>query len=416
MIEQETLHPIVRSLFSHDVQEVQSAMDSLMRAREGSRQEEELLEIVRQYKSAEGSAPLWAMIILGKIHSRVAIPLLLNVLDSGWDYWMEAAMEALEDIAPMHPNDMLNSVPEFIQKRWDHDPESARLFAYNAIAALAPDEQAKRFLIYAFEHDDTWADSIAHDLARFADRAVLELFKPNIEYAHRLGDQRSELEWREAYCELDGDPFGHRALYEQGDLRKQPWKERWKFQFEELDKEDVEEEDADDTTAALKHIDALEDDPEMKKIIEKNQKENEQLEQYPIAPFDLAAYLGIRVRGAAEEAMDEALRLTGLDEQWSVEKIQKLFDASQKPQEAFQLIAGETNPFASRGALEEFFRRFFDLWNKTPRTEFGGLTPEAIMEIRALSQRKDVGRNDPCPCGAQKEDGTPMKYKRCHGV
>ncbi len=26
-----------------------------------------------------------------------------------------------------------------------------------------------------------------------------------------------------------------------------------------------------------------------------------------------------------------------------------------------------------------------------------------------------VGRNDPCPCGAKKPDGTPVKYKHCHG-
>jgi len=26
-----------------------------------------------------------------------------------------------------------------------------------------------------------------------------------------------------------------------------------------------------------------------------------------------------------------------------------------------------------------------------------------------------VGRNDPCPCGATKSDGTPIKYKHCHG-
>lgn len=25
-----------------------------------------------------------------------------------------------------------------------------------------------------------------------------------------------------------------------------------------------------------------------------------------------------------------------------------------------------------------------------------------------------VGRNDPCPCGALKSDGTPIKYKKCH--
>ncbi|MBP6931714.1 MAG: preprotein translocase subunit SecA [Candidatus Pacebacteria bacterium] len=26
-----------------------------------------------------------------------------------------------------------------------------------------------------------------------------------------------------------------------------------------------------------------------------------------------------------------------------------------------------------------------------------------------------IGRNDPCPCGKKKEDGTPVKYKNCHG-
>ncbi|MDO8467304.1 MAG: preprotein translocase subunit SecA [bacterium] len=27
----------------------------------------------------------------------------------------------------------------------------------------------------------------------------------------------------------------------------------------------------------------------------------------------------------------------------------------------------------------------------------------------------EVGRNDPCPCGSKKEDGSPKKYKHCHG-
>ena len=26
-----------------------------------------------------------------------------------------------------------------------------------------------------------------------------------------------------------------------------------------------------------------------------------------------------------------------------------------------------------------------------------------------------IGRNDPCPCGATKTDGRPVKYKHCHG-
>jgi preprotein translocase subunit SecA len=31
------------------------------------------------------------------------------------------------------------------------------------------------------------------------------------------------------------------------------------------------------------------------------------------------------------------------------------------------------------------------------------------------TEGKKIGRNDPCPCGAKKLDGTPVKFKHCHG-
>ncbi len=52
---------------------------------------------------------------------------------------------------------------------------------------------------------------------------------------------------------------------------------------------------------------------------------------------------------------------------------------------------------------------------------------ENILKIQSLSESSSenlsvkagnfpkAGRNDPCPCGAKKEDGTPIKYKKCHG-
>ncbi|NOY35864.1 MAG: preprotein translocase subunit SecA [bacterium] len=33
----------------------------------------------------------------------------------------------------------------------------------------------------------------------------------------------------------------------------------------------------------------------------------------------------------------------------------------------------------------------------------------------AEANKNTVGRNDPCPCGAKKQNGTPIKYKHCHG-
>jgi|GEM_PF-4579210 len=40
--------------------------------------------------------------------------------------------------------------------------------------------------------------------------------------------------------------------------------------------------------------------------------------------------------------------------------------------------------------------------------------PRRLLHRCRIHMRK-VGRNDPCPCGAMKQDGTPVKYKHCHG-
>jgi len=41
--------------------------------------------------------------------------------------------------------------------------------------------------------------------------------------------------------------------------------------------------------------------------------------------------------------------------------------------------------------------------------------PGAVAAAPSVSSEKQVGRNEPCPCGAKKQDGTPVKYKYCHG-
>jgi len=40
---------------------------------------------------------------------------------------------------------------------------------------------------------------------------------------------------------------------------------------------------------------------------------------------------------------------------------------------------------------------------------------DTVREKAKTEDGKKVGRNDPCPCGAKKEDGTPKKYKQCCG-
>lgn len=42
-----------------------------------------------------------------------------------------------------------------------------------------------------------------------------------------------------------------------------------------------------------------------------------------------------------------------------------------------------------------------------------GLTPQVEQARPAVARKKKIGRNDPCPCGATRSDGTPKKYKHC---
>ncbi len=55
-----------------------------------------------------------------------------------------------------------------------------------------------------------------------------------------------------------------------------------------------------------------------------------------------------------------------------------------------------------------------------PATTAAAAPPESSSAAESSDQPlknpyKNVGRNDPCPCGATKADGTPKKFKHCHG-
>lgn len=41
---------------------------------------------------------------------------------------------------------------------------------------------------------------------------------------------------------------------------------------------------------------------------------------------------------------------------------------------------------------------------------------KAVVSDPMLPIKKPVGRNDPCPCGKRRPDGTAVKYKLCHGT
>jgi len=41
--------------------------------------------------------------------------------------------------------------------------------------------------------------------------------------------------------------------------------------------------------------------------------------------------------------------------------------------------------------------------------------PQQPQPVGVPGYKNKLGRNDPCPCGAKKPDGRPVKYKHCHG-
>ncbi len=57
---------------------------------------------------------------------------------------------------------------------------------------------------------------------------------------------------------------------------------------------------------------------------------------------------------------------------------------------------------------------FYNIWKVIPQE--GAIQTKTSQKFNPNNFKDKVGRNDPCPCGAKKENGQPVKYKKCHGV
>lgn len=88
---------------------------------------------------------------------------------------------------------------------------------------------------------------------------------------------------------------------------------------------------------------------------------------------------------------------------------------------------GQRDPLVEyREEAHHLFEGFWVNWNEWVFKNIFKLADNAIQEAASgvvhvpnpqstpISGDK-VGRNDPCPCGAKRADGHPMKYKHCHG-
>lgn len=397
----------VLALYANNKEEVVKAVNSLAKEREGSRAEEELCHIADHFNFDDGYASLWAIVALGQMRSRAAVPAILKALDSDWDFWKEVAQDALTQITDKFGEIVLDEIEEFIEKHLDNDPFSSRLFAYGPIAILKTSERAKKFLIKMFQEDDSWQGSIAYDIAGFGDKRILQLFRRAIEFADKIEDRFNLNELREAYCILDGVEFSY--IKDHKEPWEEPWEERWRHKLDELGKteEELEKEEEKQSKKAGEFINNNENDRE---FLDKIEKENNLRDNHPFCDFDIETYLSVRERNFIESSLEELLRILGFEDSFTVEEVQKYISRTINFQEALQFTAQNYKIFPSEVAMRKFREKFTDVWNITPKESYQGLSPEDVKELSGYSNLyPKIGRNEPCSCGSGK------KYKKCCG-
>jgi len=86
---------------------------------------------------------------------------------------------------------------------------------------------------------------------------------------------------------------------------------------------------------------------------------------------------------------------------------------------------GQKDPLVEyKRESHQFFKDLIinaQLWVVSNIFKVGDRKQEAGIKAQGQGARtrnedyQKIGRNDPCWCGAKKSDGTPIKYKHCHG-
>jgi len=89
-----------------------------------------------------------------------------------------------------------------------------------------------------------------------------------------------------------------------------------------------------------------------------------------------------------------------------------LFKLAPAQQLASQLTHAQRNMILSGPAkeMQKMGERNIDM------SKFRNAEKEATVVSPQNPTGRKVGRNEPCPCGAKKPDGTPLKFKKCHGA
>ena len=414
---------------------------------------EGLIGVVEDCGLHDSNAPLWAITVLGERQAKDAISALFGVfLVDEADFWHEAAEYALKKIARKHPDavfqelkDWMEPIVSELESLDPFSPErqaasikySGRIYAYGALEPLVPREDAKQYVISLIERDPDMNDCLAPLLLHWPiGKEANSLLRRQLEIADlRAGDNPylrigcNDLKW--SLIHLARGETGARYRAFRDPLDDKPWRERWEWIFKQKsphekskgDQEEVRTADGAETKEAESAVESQTQDSETDTTDEAQEDvehDNELFEQFELPPFNIEEYLSLRVRTPLEQKVQDMLEYYGIAGRWSVETVQTKMSRARVPSEVQQTIFDAVD-FKDLEEARTFSKLFGDLWNATPREEFNGLTPnEKVLTspFRSVSHdatRVKIGRNDPCPCGAKKDDGSPKKYKHCCG-
>jgi preprotein translocase subunit SecA len=134
--------------------------------------------------------------------------------------------------------------------------------------------------------------------------------------------------------------------------------------------------------------------------------------------------------------LERVILLRVVDEYWMehIDAMEELRDSvrlraygQENPVDAYKRDGFDMFEQMIDGIKEEVTRRIFTARVQTQQTiarkgvtkniqaQAANAGGDDSVKKQPVKTGAKVGRNDPCPCGARKEDGTPVKYKNCHG-
>lgn len=402
-------------------------------------------ELIETIKISKGSKPWlvnWSIIILGKRQSLEAVESIIKVFEfPGMDFLYKAAEIALRQIAEKNPDKVFEKIKiwlnNVIKELNEQNPSgrqqteqkyAGRAFAYHVLESLAPRKEVKEYLIEKVNQDFAMIGHITLALLRWPlDQNMESFFRRQVELALLNSGGSAEYNVSYARCKwaliyyVKGE-FGDKYKFEEADKElEQPWDKIWQPVFEAWDKKVSESSDSiksNDLKDQKSNADKQENlkKSESKKQIQEQKKarENEKMfRSFEMPKFSIHDYLDTRIRNKAEQGFQDLLDKSEELKKIKVEDVQK--DINKK--EAGEVLSDLLSKVKDKKEQQEFYNKFLMLFSVTPLEKYSGLTEseKKWFEDLPAKYKGNVGRNDPCPCGATTKDGKPKKYKKCCG-